>query len=77
MRAILFAGLPVLYVLHQDWWFWNDPTLVGGVLPAGLAYQVVYTLVVCLWMTLLVLFAWRAPTESAVDEAPAGDSSSR
>ncbi|QDU61379.1 hypothetical protein Pan216_22350 [Planctomycetes bacterium Pan216] len=58
MKAILLAGLPVLYLLHQDWFFWNDPRMLFGIFPAALAYQLGYTLVVCGWMTALVLFAW-------------------
>ena len=34
---ILFA---VLVVLHHDWWFWNNGTLLFGFLPVGLGYQV-------------------------------------
>ena len=33
---ILFA---VLVILHHDWWFWNNGTLVFGFLPIGLGYQ--------------------------------------
>ena len=67
MKKILFAGLPILYLLHQDLFFWNDPRLVFGVLPAALAYQVGYTLLVCAWMTALTIVAW--PDDSRADRA--------
>jgi len=42
--------------LHQDFWLWDDETLVMGFLPAGLAYHVAYSLctaglwaAVCRW----------------------------
>jgi len=34
----------ILYVLHSDWWFWNDPQLVLG-LPVGLFYHLIFCLV--------------------------------
>ena len=52
----------VLYVLHQDVWFWRTAQpVVFGFLPIGLCYHVGYTLAVVLVMGLLVKFAW--PTE--------------
>jgi len=36
----------VVYLLHQDFWFWRTARpLVFGFLPIGLFYHVVYTLV--------------------------------
>ena len=34
----------VLFLLHNDLWWWRDATLVGG-LPIGLAYHVLFCLV--------------------------------
>jgi len=46
----VWLGVIVLLVLHQDFWYWDDPTLVCGFLPIGLAYHALYTLVAaCLW----------------------------
>lgn len=36
--------LLLLYVLHSDWWFWNNPNLVMG-LPVGLLYHLLFCLV--------------------------------
>lgn len=49
----------LMYVLHQDWWWWGEARpLVGGVLPVGLAYHAVYTLGCVGLMALLVKAAW-------------------
>jgi len=37
-------GLLVLFLLHNDLWWWRDATLVGG-LPIGLAYHLLFCLV--------------------------------
>ena len=36
--------LLLLYFLHSDWWFWNNPNLVMG-LPVGLLYHLLFCLV--------------------------------
>lgn len=58
-RGLLLLGLVVLYLLHQDVWFWDDPRRLLG-LPIGLGYHVLYCLVVAGWVALLVRFAWPA-----------------
>ena len=35
----LIGFMTALYLLHNDWWFWDDPQLVFG-LPVGLCYHV-------------------------------------
>jgi len=61
-----------LYALHQDAWFWNDATpLVLGVLPIGLFYHVVYTIVTAVVMAVLVKTCWPAHLEGPGGVAPA------
>ena len=66
MKQFLLVVLIVaLYLLHQDFWFWNSATpLVFGFLPIGLFYHVVYTLVVAGLMWLLVQVAWPSHLET-------------
>jgi hypothetical protein len=57
----------VLYVLHQDFWFWDSAEpIVAGVLPIGLFYHVIYTLATALVLWLLVSRHWPQELE---DEA--------
>lgn len=55
MRALLYSGLVVLYLLHNDWWLWNRDDRVFG-LPVGLTYHVAYCLLIVVWMALVVRF---------------------
>ena len=57
VRALLYAALVLLFVLHQDLWLWDDPRIVLG-LPVGLSYHVGYWLVASLLLGLTVRFAW-------------------
>ena len=58
-RFLLTAAVLVLYVLHQDLWFWRDARpLVFGFLPIGLAYHVAYTVLTSAALWLLVRLLW-------------------
>lgn len=61
MRLTALLTVAALYVLHQDFWFWRDARpLVFGVLPIGLFYHVVYTVIVSAVLWGLVTFLWPA-----------------
>jgi hypothetical protein len=67
VRGLLYAAVGLLYLLHDDFWFRNDPRFVLG-LPVGLAYHVGYCLVAAILMAFLVRAAWPRGVESD-DEA--------
>lgn len=52
-----------MMIVHQDFWLWNSTTLVLGVLPIGLAYQMGYSLLAAVVMAALVRRAWPAQLE--------------
>jgi hypothetical protein len=62
MSARTATGLvALLYVLHQDIWFWREARpLVFGVLPIGLFYHVAFTVASSVVIWLLVKSAWPA-----------------
>lgn len=58
MTAVL-AVAAVLYVLHQDIWFWRTPDpLVFGFLPVGLFYHAAYTLLISIVLAWLARSHW-------------------
>ena len=60
-RWLLAVLVVVLYVLHQDVWFWRQARpLVLGFLPVGLFYHLCYSVAAAFAMWLLVRFAWPA-----------------
>ncbi len=63
-RLLLAVIVIVLYLLHQDVWFWRTVRpFVFGFLPVGLFYHVCFTLAASLLMWLLVKYAWPAHLE--------------
>ena len=67
-RALLVLAVAVLYVLHQDIWFWRAARpLVFGFVPIGLAYHAAFSVACALVLWLLVTFAWPAHLEDEAD----------
>ena len=69
-KKAVYLALLVLAVLHQDFWFWDDSTLLFGFLPVGLAYHAVYSLVAALLWYLALVFAWPSDAEAFAEQGP-------
>lgn len=71
MRKIVWPLLALLVILHHDFWFWNDPTLVAGWFPIGLLYHVGLSLVAAGFWLCVVKCAWPSelPESSTADRA--------
>jgi hypothetical protein len=64
MRSVPAAAVALLYLLHQDTWFWHEVRpLVFGFLPIGLFYHAVFTIACSGVLWLLVKMAWPAHLE--------------
>jgi hypothetical protein len=55
---LLTALILAVYVLHQDFWNWNNADLIFGFLPVGLAYHAGYSILAAVMMAVLVKTAW-------------------
>jgi hypothetical protein len=63
-RKLIYFALVVLAFIHQDFWFWDNPTLLCGFLPIGLAYHAFYSLLAALVWLLALKYAWPADIET-------------
>jgi hypothetical protein len=61
-RFLVYLAVPVLYLLHQDIWFWTDHRRLFG-MPIGLTYHVLFCVAAALLMFTLVRVAWPAHLE--------------
>ena len=69
--GVLWIAAFVLYLLHQDIWFWRTARpLVFGILPVGLAYHAAYTIAIAGLMFLLVRHAWPQHLERQIPRTP-------
>jgi hypothetical protein len=66
MRYVVWLMVLILVIVHQDFWNWNDGTLVFGFMPIGLFYQVCISLAASFIWFLACHFAWPADVEDDV-----------
>lgn len=66
MRYVVYALAVALAILHQDFWYWDDTTLVFGFLPIGLAYHSLFSILAATVWALAVKFAWPSTIEDQV-----------
>jgi Protein of unknown function (DUF3311) len=65
-RRFATLAVTVLFLLHQDFWYWNTAhPIVFGVLPIGLFYHVGYTVVTSLVLWALVRGCWPSDLDKA------------
>ena len=71
LLTLMVSGV---YLLHQDFWNWTrvEP-LLFGLVPVGLWYHAVYSLVASALMWLLVKFAWPRSLEEIERKLPETD----
>lgn len=68
MRKIVWLLVFLLFLLHQDFWFWDDRTLVFGFMPVGLFYHTVFSFAAGLIWLLASKYAWPYHIEQWADE---------
>jgi hypothetical protein len=70
MRAIAIVAVVMLYVLHQDFWFFRSARpLVLGFLPVGLFYHAAFTVVCSFLLWWLVVAHWPSHLEERAEGA--------
>ncbi len=68
--AIGILLVALLYVLHQDVWFWRQARpFVFGALPVGLFYHAAFTVVTSAVLAVLVKVLWPANLDSEGSDA--------
>ena len=66
-KKLIFVLAIAMAVLHQDFWLWDDATLVFGFMPAGLAYHATYSIVAALLWALAIKIAWPHELEAMAE----------
>lgn len=70
MRGLVVFLALALFVLHQDFWAWDDSSLVLGFLPMGLAYHALYSVLAAGVWAMAIKFAWPDHLERLAEEEP-------
>lgn len=61
---LAWGWIVLLAILHHDFWWWGDRTLLLGFLPIGLAWQVGISIGAGLGWFLVVRWAWPEHVEA-------------
>ncbi len=71
MRTFVWALVLLLAVLHFDFWYWDDRTLLFGFLPVGLGFHAGFSVACGVVWFLAITFAWPSEVESWAEEGGA------
>ncbi len=58
MKIFIWLLVAVLLIAHQDFWYWNDETLVFGFIPIGLFYHACLSVAAGAFWYLVCTIAW-------------------
>ena len=74
-RRLIAFLVVLLVILHYDFWFWGDRTLVFGFMPIGLFYQALISIAAAVAWWIVVRFAWPIHVEEWAkgDDQGSGD----
>lgn len=67
MKYIVWGTIVLLAIVHQDFWFWDDDTLVFGFMPIGLFWHAGISLAASATWFMATKHCW--PT--LIDDEPA------
>lgn len=75
MNYVVWALIILLLIVRNDFWNWDDPTLVFGFLPVGLLYHAGVSVAAAVLWYLATIFCWPKGVEDVEpvkgEEAPA------
>lgn len=76
MRYVIWGIIVLLIILHQDIWFWDDPTLVFGFMPIGLLYHAGISVAASVTWYLATIYCWPSHLEeetlAVIEDTPEG-----
>ncbi|MCA9268245.1 MAG: DUF3311 domain-containing protein [Planctomycetales bacterium] len=71
MRIVIAVLVLILVALQQDYWLWDDATLVFGFLPSCLAWHMGVSVAASLVWLLAVQTIWPLDDDGAAGKGPA------
>ena len=57
-KVFVWGLIFILGVVHYDFWYWSDTSVVFGFMPVGLFYHALISLLVGVCWALVVRYAW-------------------
>jgi hypothetical protein len=67
-RSLVWLLFVLMFLVHQDFWWWDDSSLVLGFLPVGLAFHGLFSIGCSLLGWLAITKAWPTELEAFADD---------
>lgn len=67
-RKIFYTLLLVLFLLHQDFWFKGDPSMLFGFLPVTFGWHIGFSVAASLLWAYACSSAWPTSLEESAEE---------
>lgn len=75
-RRLVWGAVLVLGIVHYDFWWWGDRTLLFGFLPIGLGFHALISILASITWAMAVRHAWPSELEAWASEGDGGQTSS-
>ena len=72
MKNVVWGLVILLIILHQDFWFWLDDTIVFGFIPIGLFYHALISIGAGITWYLATIYALPEGLDNVVPESDSG-----
>ena len=72
-RKVIWVLFLLLFMFHQDFWWWDDASLIFGFLPIGLAYHAAFSLGCALLGWLAIKYAWPHKLQQFAEKNTTGE----
>ena len=72
-RKVIWVLFLLLFIFHQDLWWWDDTSLIFGFLPIGLAFHATFSLGCALLGWLVIKYAWPHELQQFAEENTTSD----
>jgi hypothetical protein len=68
VNRVAWGLVIVLAIVHYDFWYWGDTSLVFGFMPVGLAFHAGLSVAAAFAWALVVKFAWPTHVEAWAEQ---------
>ena len=69
MKNVVYALIVIMAIIHQDFWWWDNKTLVFGFMPLGLFYHALFSCMAAGVWALAIKGAWPSDIEEGAESA--------
>ena len=69
MKIFVYALIALLAIIHQDFWWWDNKSLVFGFMPLGLFYHALFSCMAAGVWAMAIKWAWPSDIEEWADSA--------